>query len=226
MGVEYRHYLVVNDPAWQPEADTASRVEAVLRSWGLAANPVEAVDLTGGRAKELPTATMAAEPGAGVGVVYAGVQGEAVARIAGHSHYGAADQDRYLMKIVLIVGRDYRIQQSSESIYFELVEPPKAAGRPSEANDDKEPFAFAYAASFPSENPTSPPVVRAHIEENAGANIGWTNYQGFWRGGLVIDFGKDLPAFVENKHLLPEARLVTELAEAFRGPLVEVGEFY
>ena len=36
MGVEYRHYLVVNDPEWRPEPDTASRVEEVLRSWGLA----------------------------------------------------------------------------------------------------------------------------------------------------------------------------------------------
>ncbi|MDR3404267.1 MAG: hypothetical protein P4L99_17345 [Chthoniobacter sp.] len=227
MGVEYRHYLVVNDPDWRPEPDTAARVEKVLRSWALATRLARAVDLTGGGSRELPAASTSTLPGPGVAFVYEDIQGSAIARVAGPSlHDGVDDDERYLMKILLIVGHDYRVQWSSESLFFELLSPPTAGGASIEPNDDEGPFEIAYSASFPAEQATSPPVVRAQVEEHARHHVAWDDYQGFWRSAVVLDFGKDLPAFIEGRHALPEMQFVAALGEAFRGPLVEVGEFY
>jgi len=225
MGVEYRHFLVVNDPDWRPRVDTVSRVEQVLRTWGLATRLEKAVDLTAGLNEELTGESIANVPDGGIAYVYQGVQGAAVAKIAGPSEYGVGDDERYTMRTTLVVGNDYRIQWSSESIYFELTSPPTEDGVPIEATDE-EPFDILFDESFSSEQATSPPVVTIHVEEHAQANVGWDAYQGFWRAAVVIDFGKDLPAFSETRHELPERTFVSAVSEAFRGPIVEVGEFY
>ena len=185
-----------------------------------------AVNLAGGRGEELTDATTSVAPGAGVGFVYEDVQGPAIARIAGPSAYDAPDDDRYAMRVVLVVGDDYRIQSSSESIYFEPVMPPENDGEPIEPNQEEEPFEMAYAASFSSADATSPPLVKAQVADSAKENIAWQDYQGFWRGAVVIDFGKDLPGFVEARHALPEVRLRRALgARLFPAGLAEAGEF-
>jgi len=260
MGVEYTHYLVVNDPVWKPETDTAARVDAVLRRWALVDQLKRTVDLTGGGHKPIAADVTSAKIGAGVDFIYAGVKGAPVARIAGppvppRPHYSGPpleDGDRHTMQTSLVLGSDYRIHRSSESYYFEVTTSPTVNGRPIAAHEREyrfrrgdELYVYLDDQSFPSEGRThwlsqiwrfatgaspsppivSPPVVRIHVEDHAKANVAWSSYQGFWRGALVIDFGKDLPAFCEGIHALPARDFVAEVAEAFRGPLAEVGEF-
>lgn len=49
MGVEYRHFFVVDQENWHPEQDTFERVNKVLGSWGLNDELLEIVDLTSGK---------------------------------------------------------------------------------------------------------------------------------------------------------------------------------
>lgn len=66
--------------------------------------------------------------------------------------------------------------------------------------------------------------VEMHVEEWAKKNVGWACCNGFWRGALILDFGKDLPSFARQVHLLPARQFVYDLSEAFRGPLTQFGE--
>jgi len=226
MGIEYRHFLVVNDARWRPQADTASRVEQVLRAWSLGDRPDKVIDLVQGEQLSTEPATVCA-PGRGIAVVYGGVDGAVVERLAGPSYYPEVrPTDRYIMRTTLLVGDDYRIQTTSDSsIYFEMMEPPlDGRGNPLEPIDGE--FSLdLYADTFPGTDISEPPTLRAHVAEFAQNNIGWTECNGFWRGALVIDFGKDLPGFARGIHLLPATQFVRDLSEAFRGPLVQIGEF-
>src|SRR5881396_2365720 len=99
MGVEYRHYIVVNEPTWHPQRDTAARVETVLRQWALVQDVEEIVSLDplAGHG-DLTDASTLVDPGPGMALVYAGVQGEPVARIAGASLYDSSAESRYTMR--------------------------------------------------------------------------------------------------------------------------------
>lgn len=227
MGIEYRHFLVVNEPDWRPQPDTAARVESVLRDWSVVDRIEKVINLALGANNEVIDTSTAELPGPGLAFIYSGVQGLPVERIAGASMYGEVKPDeRYIMHTALVVGDDYRLQWSSDGIYFELKSPPVANGKPVLGDDDEEPYNTLFANSFPSTGITSPPVVVAHIEEHAKANVAWQNYQGYWRGGVVIDFGKDLPRFTDGLHSLPSRDFVGAISTAFRGLIVEVGEFY
>ena len=45
-------------------------------------------------------------------------------------------------------------------------------------------------------------------------------------GANNSDFGKDLPSFTDDVHMLASRDFVAAISEAFRGSIVEVGEFY
>jgi hypothetical protein len=226
MGVEYRHYLVVNDAAWMPEPDTAARVEKVLREWSLVDKLEKVIDLTNGQQKGVQKVPSTEAPGHGLALIFAGVEGAPVARIAGPSLYDSvSDADRYTMRIALVIGDDYRLHWSSESIFFKLVEAPRQDGKIIAAYRDDDPLDCLYAESFPSDENTSPPKVEIQVSEHAQNNVDWSDYVGFWRGALVIDFGKDLPAFIEGVHILPNREFVLAIDEAFGGDVIEVGEF-
>jgi hypothetical protein len=65
--------------------------------------------------------------------------------------------------------------------------------------------------------------VRARIAAHAKKKVA---REGFWRGALVLDFGKDLPAFCGKLHALPARDFVAEIIDAFRGRVVEIADFY
>jgi hypothetical protein len=225
MGVEYRHFLVVNDPNWRPENDTALRIDDILRQWLLADRLRRIVDLSTGNDMERVGSNGLVDPGRGLAFRYAGVDGSAVARIAGPSLYDADPDHRYTMSTWLVLGSDYRVHYSSEAFFFDLISPPTTGGRPIEP-DERESLDILFDQSFPADDATSPPVVKIHVEDHAKPHLAWSQYQGFWRGALVIDFGKDLPHFVDGVHQLPARDFIAAIGEAFRGPIVEVGEFY
>ncbi|MDP9605124.1 UNVERIFIED_ORG: hypothetical protein J2W38_004937 [Variovorax paradoxus] len=227
MGIEYRHFLVVDDANWRPGADTAARVAKLLAEWSIGTELVEAVDLSRRENVSFEEAGVLAASGPGIALRYRGVRAAPVAALAGPSHYGGVGpSDRYTMETVLILGNDYRIQCSSDGIFFDLLSPPLAVNGQQLAPDKAECYRYLYSESFSSDYGLKPPVVRAQVEGFALKHIGWTECLGFWRGGLVIDFGKDLPGFVESVHRLPARAFVEALQDAFRGPVVEIGEFY
>ncbi|HJY75556.1 MAG TPA: hypothetical protein VKE95_02940 [Burkholderiales bacterium] len=155
--------------------------------------------------------------------VYPGIEGPQVERVAGPSNYGSAASERYTQETYLILGDDYRVQWSSESIYFEVVSKPTLRGKPVAATEEEPPH-ILYSESFP--GGATPPVVKVHVAEHAESNVAWKRCHGYWRGALIIDFGKNLPSFVDGNHALPAKDFVTEIGEAFRGPIVEIGELY
>ncbi len=228
MGVEYRHFLVVNDATWLPNPDTMPRVEAVLRIWSLVEDLNKAFDLSDGRAKEIDYAHAKGDPGHGIALLFDGISGLPVANIAGPSFYdGILDAERYTMGTALVVGRDYRVHWSSESLYFELVSPAEQNGKaiaPYPYPEDLR--GCLFAESFRSEANTSPPEVEIHVADHAAANFGRSNYHGFWRGAVVIDFGKNLPGFVNDLHVLPNQNFVDAIEEAFGAEVAEIGEFF
>ncbi|WP_332856252.1 hypothetical protein [Duganella sp. S19_KUP01_CR8] len=226
MGVEYRHFMVVDDADWRPQSDTAARVEAVLRDWSLIDGAEHTIDFSASQEKRGGSSNSAASPGPGVAVVYPGATGAAIEVVAGPSLFAdMASDDRYLMRATLVIGDDFRVQWSSDSVYFELVSPPLANGAPIEG-EDVDFNDSLFAASFPSEGASSPPVVVAHIEDRAKSSVAWDSCLGFWRGALLLTFGKDLPAFSEKVQALPAREFVAAISAALRGRLVEIGEFY
>lgn len=227
MGVEYRHFLVVDDAAWRPQSDTAARVAKVLGDWSIGTELAKAVDLSQGRSVSPEEAQVLATTGPGIAFRYRGADGAPVAALAGpSSHDDMEPADRYTMETVLILGNDYRIQWSSDNIYFNLIAPPEAVNGQPVTPDTVEPYETFYSESYTSDYILKPPVVRVEVNDFARNNVDWADCLGFWRGGLVIDFGKDLPAFVDEVHRLPARAFVDALRDAFRGPLVEIGEFY
>jgi len=73
---------------------------------------------------------------------------------------------------------------------------------------------------------TTPPSVKMHVTRSEPRFHDWEIYNGFWRGGVALDFGKDLPKFCEGVRVLTSREFVNDLTEAFRAPLVELGSFY
>jgi len=227
MGVEYRHFIVVNDAKWFPQPDTLSQVERVLRDWSLVDKIKKAVDLSGGRVRAIPHERRNTDPGHGLAVVFYGVEGAPVPRIAGPSHYDQiADAERYIQKCSVVVGTDFRIQPSSELLFVEVTHPPQNGLEPVTAHSERSRFDRCFDSSFPADRRTAPPKLDVVVEDKARAHVASTNWPGWWRGALVIEFGKDLPAFVEGMHTLPNREFVRAVSEAFRGAVVEVGEIY
>jgi hypothetical protein len=226
MGVEYCHYLVTAEPDWLPQPDTLNRILEVLRSWDLLVDEPEVFDLTGGHTRAIP-AIPATPPGPGIAVVYPGVEGAAAAALVGPSYYDSIDEEqRYIQRISVVVGSDYRIQSSSEGLFFSVVQPPLEGGREIEPYpEDWESNLHLFWKAYPATQSTTPPRVEIEIDsDSARKNIAFHDYPGFWRGAVVLDCGKDIPAFADGRHLLFCREFVAEIGMAMRARLCEIGE--
>lgn len=225
MGVEYRHFLVVADEDWHAQSDTALRVDAVLRSYALVAAKPEVYDLTGGRKASLPEIPWAL-PGPGIAICYPMVQNPIITSLVGQSFYKEMREgDRYIQKITLVVGMDFRVHWSSEGLGFSVSKPANESGREVAAYSF-DPGLNVYSESYPATPSTKPPEVEVTIERWAQKNVAWQGYTGAWRAGLVLDCGKDLPDWLASAHSLRSQEFVNAVASAFRARLHEVGEVY
>jgi len=225
MGVEYMHFLVVADKAWLPQSDTLARVDAVLKKWPLVGEAGTVYDLAT-MSEAASNAIPEGDMGPGFAVSYRdAAQGGAVQELAGASYYDSvAAEGRYLQDVIAIAGADYRIQPSDEQFYFELTSIQSSAGQ--QAQDIPYPISKAFNEYQPAQAFAKPPEVKIHLPQTQPGLHAWDHFNGFWRGAVVLDFGKDLPKFCETLRALPAREFVRELAEAFRGPLVEVGMIY
>ena len=224
MGVEYMHFLVVADKDWLPQPDTLARVDAVLKKWSLVGEAVTVYDLATMSATA-NNAIPAGDMGPGFAVSYEGTQGRPMQDLAGASYYDSVvAEDRYLQDVIAIAGADYRIQPSDEQFYFEVTSIHSSADQ--QGQDVPYPISKAFNEYQPAQASTKPPEVKIHLTRTEPRLHAWDHFNGFWRGAVVLDFGKDLPKFCETLRALPAHEFVRELAEAFRGPLVEVGIIY
>jgi hypothetical protein len=137
MGVEYRHFIVAHKPGWLPQPDTAIRVDAVLRDWSLVSSDPKLFDLTDGALRPVPGLIPETDPGAGLALIYPEVTGAAVKEVFGPSYYGEEGY-RYLHRISVVIGTDFRIHPSSEAIYFNVIAPPHDGMTPVEAYPEDE----------------------------------------------------------------------------------------
>ena len=223
MAVEYRHFIVVNDPDWLPQSDTLLRVDEVLRKWSLVAGKPSVFDLSD-MTKKTDREVPVNEPSAGAALIYHGAAGEEVEQIAGASLFPGVDQDnRSIQSTSVVVGMDYRIQPSSEMVCFELVEPNPGS---LQQMDVPRPLYKLFVEYIPSTETPHPPVMKIHITPSLAWQVAWEDFPGYWRGGVVLDFGKDIPHFADNINLLPNRQFVADLSRAFRAKLAEVGHVY
>lgn len=229
MGVEYRHFLVVNDKSWLPAADTLARVDAVLHKWSLIDKPATVFDLS--TMKESSEKTIpGAMPGAGKALVYDETSGKPVVDIAGRCYYDTVgDEDHYISQIIVVAGNDIRIQQSDEYCYFEQLTPAPdqaCAGFVYDLDAIPWPVSKAFDAYLVHGEYAGVPEMNIHVSKNFPELYDWSDYAGYWRGAVMLDFGKSLPGFCEKLRQLPTRDFVNELASAFRGPIAEIGVVY
>ena len=133
-------------------------------------------------------------------------------------------EDRYIQTVIAVAGTDFRIQQSDDYCWFEVVEPLHGQDGADPSPDDIPwPVTIAFYEYQINEKSIHLPVVKSHLSKHRSGLYEWDSYHGYWRGGVVLDFGKDLPKFCETRRTLASREFVAELAGAFRGPIVEVG---
>jgi hypothetical protein len=224
MGVEYAHYLLVRDPTWIGDLEAARRVHAVLEKWQLLGGEPELFALDGGKRRRLRNRLLTIkQPPTNFLVRYPHLDGgPAVAEVIGPSYYcEIGDAERYLQRVSVVIGSDFRIGPDSESLYIEVRRPPTRDG------DDVEPSPegsclWEFDESYPADGDTSVPVTR--IEARGKLPQGFT---GVWRAGVVLDCGKDLPR-IDNFGfgVRVNERFKADLEAAFETQLVEVGRVY
>jgi hypothetical protein len=165
-----------------------------------------------------------APPAAGLALVYPKIEGPAIERIFGPSHYPSVSaEERYLYRISLIVGDDFRIHSGCMDLNFaEVIEPATRNGAAVEPYSYRVP-AGIYGEAYPADASTRPPTVSMQIEPGLDQHVGWHGYAGFFRAALILDCNKDLPKFVDGKHLLPTRDFVAAVSDAFGSPVIEFG---
>lgn len=135
--------------------------------------------------------------------------------------------ERCIQAVAIVVGSDDRVFFGSESTFFEVTSLAKDGGKALLPFQFEAPSGFGgigalFGESIPGGAATAPPVGKIETEGSSPGNL-----LGFWRGAVAIDFGKDLPAFVEeNRLLLPNREFVQAVAGAFRSKVAEFGAIY
>jgi hypothetical protein len=224
MGVEYRHFIVAHNPNWLPQPDTAIRLDAVLRDWSLVSSDPRIFDLTDGEMRPLPGLLPEADPGAGLALIYPEVTGTPVNTVVGGSYYEGV-HERYLQRIFVVIGSDFRVHWSSEAICFTVDEPPHDGPKPIEPYEGEQ-HLYVYSEAYKANSTTRPPQVEIEVYAPHRSHIVWNEYCGYWRGAVVLDCGKDLPKLADGRHTLPSQAFLQQIAEAFRSSIIEVGEIY
>jgi len=163
MGVEYKHFLISNNPSFVPTKDVIKKIDDVLRKWNLKTGIPKVYDLTNG------ANTIVLDPldslvfGQGLAVEYPGVEGIAASKIMGKSYYydETSDEDRYIERMTFIVGLDFRIHPSSEELTVTVKTPPSEANIPINPYCEYDQFLHygLHSEAYNSSDSTIPPQV-------------------------------------------------------------------
>jgi hypothetical protein len=138
-------------------------------------------------------------------IVHAGIEGPRVSAIVGPSHYDDLDEDdRYIQSVVVVFGVDFK-QVLSEEYGGDVLVLPDV---PDADVDCGARMQLVYPATWEA---TLPKARRPGL---------------FWRSGIIIDCGKDVPAIADEDRRLVDRGLIARFERAFETPLVELGWIY
>ena len=182
MGVEYKHFLIPNDPSFVPEKHIIEKIDKVLNKWNLRTGIPKVYDLTNGINTIVVAPLDGLDFGQGLAIEYPGVEGDVVNKIMGESYYHgeASEANRYIERFTFIVGLDYRIHPSSQELSLTVIKPPlegSIAIDPYCEGDDFLHYGL-HAESYTCYLTTTPPVVDISVIDKKRI-IGDQNFLGF-----------------------------------------------
>jgi hypothetical protein len=227
MGVEYKQFLIPADPAFIPQHEVLIKIDTLLSRWHLKTGNPKLFSLANGENTSIHQDLNSIQFGHGIAVEYPGVEGRQVREVVGQSYFKdeVSDEDRYMERIILIVGTDYRIHPGSEEVYIKVNKPPVEEGKPVKHYCEFDELYGLHAEAYNCSINATPPDVHVSVEDKERI-IGDQNFLGYWRTALVFDFGKDLPALGDKLFKLENEKFLDELERAFECPLIQIGEIY
>lgn len=228
MGVEYKHFLIPSDPTFVPHNEILCKIDALLSRWYLKAGNPKIFNLANGVNTSIHQDLSSIQFGHGVAVEYPGIEGWPVREIVGPSYFAdeVSDEERYIDRIYLIVGTDYRVHPGNDEIYMKVNKPPIEDANPVKPYSKFDELNGLHWEAYNCSINATPPEVHISFENN-NRIIGEQNFLGYWRTALILDFGKDLPALSDNYLFkLENEKFVSELEQAFECPLIQIGEIY
>jgi hypothetical protein len=152
MGVEYRQNFVVKDLDWLPSADTAERIDAVLRKWQIVRG-LKSTDL-------FPS---------GEATLYQwdtdGIPGAMIERVAGPSIFDEAETDsRYIDVISLLIGTDFHVHKPSETMSVDVITGPVVDGEELPATECDDVARYVIFETFANSSAGSHPIADVELE--------------------------------------------------------------
>ena len=223
MGTEYKHYIFVDDLAYIGTPATATALESVLTEWGLISGAPTIRSLDGGKAKKLRQASLNKVPTdiANLLIEYPVTEADAIAEIMGPSEYDDVDS-RYIEKLAVLVGSDYRVYDGFETAYTTVNSPQRIMPKTLNATNRITTLITMQMPIPLTLQPISNSCLEADLDD-------WPLPKGFcgiWRCGLILDCGSDMPAFAQKKNKLPSAKFASDVCKAFGQKTVQIGHYY
>jgi len=190
MGVEYKHFLISQDPSFIPGNDVIIRIDDVLSRWNLKKGDPKIYDLSNGINKIVTDPLDSLIFGQGLAIEYPGIEGVVASNIMGRSYYDneVSVDERYIERMTFIVGLDFRIHPSGEELTMTVKTPPlenKIPITPYCENDEFLHYGL-HAEAYHSSASATPPKVDVWVADN-NRILGGQNFLGFWRTALIID---------------------------------------
>jgi hypothetical protein len=217
------------NPVFVPEKDVIKKIDQVLSKWGLNTGIPEVYNLTNGENSVVTTALDNLNFEGGLAVEYPGADGKLVSTIMGESYYRdeVADEGRYIERLTLIVGIDYRIHPSNQELSLTVKKPPLGNFAPIEPYCEYDEFLHygQHAEAYTSTLFTTPPVIDIWAADKKRI-IGEQNFLGFWRTAFIIDCGKDLPKLGDEVYKIPNQEFIIDFENALGSKVIEIGEVY
>lgn len=228
MGVEYRHFLIPENPSFVPSSGVIKRMDAVLEKWKLKVGDPKIYNLNAESHSvvQAPLHTLIFGQGFGIEYPFVGDEGPAVASVVGPSYYQRVpDEDRYLQGLTFIVGLDFRIHSSSEIFNITVTKPPHEKGIPLEPYWENDDFLYTHEEAYHGTLSTTLPEVV--VKAGHKSQVIEPKFKGYWRTALIIDCGKDLPKVPNlGGFTIPNKEFINDIEEALGCKVIEVGNIY
>ena|ERR1044072_3417638 len=225
MGVEYRHYLIPENPSFVPSGGVIKRIDAVLEKWKLKGGDPVIYNLSQEGLSVVNASLQSLIFGQGFGIKYPSVddQGPIVASIMGPSFDGEVDDnDRYIDRLIFVVGLDIRIHSGCEAIYVSVKKPPYEGSTKLKPYWEFDNNLFTHAEAFHATLSTTPPEVE--VEAQFPNHAIDPKFAGYWRTALIIDCNKDLPRISDSGWFkLPNKDFIHDVEEALGCNIIEIG---